>query len=103
LDNLVWWFYGVISAYLVIGGGTLTVPFELLWFKIKNAVGTSAACVLPILFSGAIGFLVFDNLLDVGIKEGLPDYVFGFVHIYAFICVSLTSFCTHVSVILRYH
>jgi uncharacterized membrane protein YfcA len=51
------WFYGVISAYLVIGGGTLTVPFELLWFKIKNVVGTSAACVLPIFFLALLDFL----------------------------------------------
>jgi hypothetical protein len=27
--------------------------------------------------------------LDAEAKEGLPDGVFGFVHIYAFICVSL--------------
>jgi uncharacterized membrane protein YfcA len=88
-------FIGIVSAIFGIGGGTLTVPFlSYFGLKIKNAVGTSAACGLPISVAGAIGFLVFGQFVDAGIKEGLPDGVFGFVHIYAFICVSLTSFFT---------
>jgi len=48
---------GAVSAVLGIGGGTLTVPF-LLWHRvdIRNAVGTAAACGLPIAFAGAAGF-----------------------------------------------
>jgi uncharacterized membrane protein YfcA len=88
-------FIGVVSAIFGIGGGTLTVPFlSYFGLKIKHAVGTSAACGLPISVAGAIGFLIFGQLVDASVKEALPNGVFGFVHIYAFICVSLTSFFT---------
>jgi len=48
---------GAVSALLGIGGGTLTTPF-LLWngIDIRHAVGTSAACGLPIAVAGAGGF-----------------------------------------------
>jgi uncharacterized membrane protein YfcA len=48
---------GAVSALLGIGGGTLTVPF-LLWNRldIRRAVGTAAACGLPIAIAGAAGF-----------------------------------------------
>ena len=48
---------GAVSALLGIGGGTLTVPF-LLWNRIdiRSAVGTAAACGLPIAMGGAAGF-----------------------------------------------
>ncbi len=50
---------GTLSALLGIGGGTLTVPF-LLWHRvdIRMAVGTAAACGLPIAVAGAAGFAV---------------------------------------------
>lgn len=88
-------FIGVVSAIFGIGGGTLTVPILSNYgLKIQNAVGTSAACGLPIAASGAIGFLFFGQFIDVSIKEALPEGVLGFVHIYAFICVSCASFFT---------
>lgn len=48
---------GAFSAVLGIGGGTLTVPY-LLWNRIdiRAAVGTAAACGLPIALAGAAGF-----------------------------------------------
>jgi uncharacterized protein len=48
---------GGVSALLGIGGGTLTVPF-LLWSRvdIRRAIGTAAACGLPIAFAGAAAF-----------------------------------------------
>jgi uncharacterized protein len=48
---------GAVSALLGIGGGTVTVPF-LLWNRvdIRRAVGTAAACGLPIAMAGAAGF-----------------------------------------------
>jgi uncharacterized membrane protein YfcA len=48
---------GAVSALLGIGGGTLTVPY-LLWNRvdIRAAVGTAAACGLPIAVAGAAGF-----------------------------------------------
>jgi uncharacterized membrane protein YfcA len=88
-------FIGLVSAIFGIGGGTLTVPLLSNYgLKIQNAVGTSAACGLPIASVGAIGFLFFGQFIDASIKESLPNGVFGFVHIYAFICVSIASFFT---------
>ncbi len=88
-------FIGIISAIFGIGGGTLTVPILSYYgLKIQNAIGTSAACGLPIAASGAFGFFVFGQFIDPTIKETLPSGVLGFVHIYAFICVSLASFFT---------
>ena len=88
-------FIGIVSAIFGIGGGTLTVPILSYYgLKIQNAVGTSAACGLPIAAAGAFGFLVFGQFVDPSVKETLPNGVLGFVHIYAFICVSLASFFT---------
>lgn len=88
-------FIGVVSAIFGIGGGTLTVPIlSYCGLKIQYAVGTSAACGLPIAASGAIGFFVFGQFLSPVVKEALPSGVYGFVHIYAFVCVSFASFFT---------
>jgi len=88
-------FIGLVSSIFGIGGGTLTVPIlSYCGLKIQNAVGTSAACGLPIASAGAIGFLIFGQFLDANVKEALPSGVLGFVHIYAFVCVSLASFFT---------
>ncbi len=50
---------GMLSTILGIGGGTLTVPY-LLWHRvdIRQAVGTAAACGLPIALAGAAGFVI---------------------------------------------
>lgn len=67
---------GWLSAIVGIGGGTLTVPF-LTWCRVRmqEAVGTSAACGLPIAVSGALAAVA------VGwSREGLPDYSAGFVY-----------------------
>ncbi|NME70237.1 sulfite exporter TauE/SafE family protein [Flammeovirga aprica] len=86
---------GMISAIFGVGGGTLTVPFLSNYgLKIQNAVGTSAACGLPIAVAGVIGFLVFGQFIDANVKEALPNGVLGFVHIYAFISLSIASFFT---------
>lgn len=55
----------------------------------QRAVGTSAACGLPIAVAGALGFMFF------GMKEqvNIPNAV-GFVHIYAFLGISIMSFFT---------
>jgi len=88
-------FIGIVSAIFGIGGGTLTVPIlSYCGLKIKNAVGTSAACGLPIASAGAIGFFIFGQFIDPNVKEALPNGIYGFVHIYAFVCVSLASFFT---------
>lgn len=88
-------FIGMISAIFGIGGGTLTVPFlSYFGLKFKDAVGTSAACGLPIAISGALGFLIFGQFINDDIKAVLPKGIYGFIHVYAFICISFVSFLT---------
>lgn len=81
---------GVASAIFGIGGGSLTVPYlNHSGVVMQKAVGTSAACGLPIAIAGALGFMFF------GMKEqiNVPNTV-GFIHIYAFFGISLMSFFT---------
>lgn len=81
---------GMASSIFGIGGGSLTVPF-LNWagLPMKQAVGTSAACGLPIAIAGALGFAWFGQ--DVA---NLPEGTIGFVHIIGFFCISAASFIT---------
>lgn len=67
---------GALSALVGIGGGTLTVPFlHRVGIDMRHAVGTSAACGVPIAVAGALGFMV------VGLgREGLPAASTGFVY-----------------------
>jgi uncharacterized membrane protein YfcA len=50
---------GAFSALAGIGGGVMTVPF-LVWCAVpmRTAVGTAAACTLPVAIAGVIGFIV---------------------------------------------
>ena len=78
---------GTVSAILGIGGGTLTVPW-LVWHNvdIRQAVGTSAACGLPIALSGTLGFVVAGWRV-----EGLPAGATGYVYWPAVIAIILSS------------
>jgi uncharacterized membrane protein YfcA len=81
---------GVASAIFGIGGGSLTVPYlNYHGVIMQKAVGTSAACGLPIAIAGALGFMLF------GLQEHaqVPNSI-GFVHIYAFLGISSMSFFT---------
>ncbi|UUM27490.1 sulfite exporter TauE/SafE family protein [Acinetobacter colistiniresistens] len=81
---------GVASAIFGIGGGSLTVPYlNRHGVVMQKAVATSAACGLPIAVAGAIGFMWF------GAKEQIevPNTI-GYVHIYAFLGISVMSFIT---------
>jgi len=81
---------GVASALFGIGGGSLTVPYLNHYAVVmQRAVGTSAACGLPIAIAGAFGFIFF------GMKgqTNVPNSI-GFVHIYAFLGISIMSFFT---------
>ena len=78
---------GALSALLGIGGGTLTVPW-LVWHNIdiRQAVGTSAACGLPIALVGALGFVA------VGWGQtGLPAGSTGFIYWPAVLGISILS------------
>ncbi len=79
---------GMASSIFGIGGGSLTVPF-LNWagLSMKQSIGTSAACGLPIALAGAIGFAWFgQDVVD------LPKGTLGFIHISGFIFISVASF-----------
>ena len=78
------------SAIFGIGGGSLTVPYLTRYGVVmQKAVGTSAACGLPIAIAGALGFMFF------GIQDqaNIPNAI-GFVHIYAFFGIGVMSFFT---------
>lgn len=81
---------GVASAIFGIGGGSLTVPYLNHYGVImQKAVGTSAVCGLPIAIAGAVGFIFFGMKGQVNIPNTI-----GFVHIYAFLGISIMSFFT---------
>ena len=78
---------GWASAIFGIGGGTLTVPY-LNWCNVRmqQAVGTSAACGLPIAIAGALG-----NVWTGWEQPSLPAYSVGFVYLPALIGIVLSS------------
>lgn len=81
---------GVASAIFGIGGGSLTVPYLTRYDVVmQKAVGTSAACGLPIAIAGALGFMVFGMQQQIDVPNTI-----GFVHIYAFLGISIMSFFT---------
>lgn len=81
---------GGASAIFGIGGGSLTVPYLTRYGVVmQKAVGTSAACGLPIAIAGALGFMIFGMNQQVNIPNTI-----GFVHIYAFLGISVMSFFT---------
>lgn len=81
---------GIASAIFGIGGGSLTVPYLTHYGVVmQKAVGTSAACGLPIAIAGALGFMFF----GMQQKIDVPNTI-GFVHIYAFLGISVMSFFT---------
>ena len=81
---------GVASAIFGIGGGSLTVPYlNKHGVVMQKAVATSAACGLPIAMAGALGFMWFGAKSETLIANSI-----GYIHIYAFIGISLMSFIT---------
>ena len=81
---------GIASAIFGIGGGSLTVPYLTRYGVVmQKAVGTSAACGLPIAIAGALGFMFFGMQQQVDVPNTI-----GFVHVYAFLGISIMSFFT---------
>ena len=81
---------GLLSSFVGIGGGTMSVPFMLRCNSpLHRAIGTSAAIGLPIALSGAAGYVV--NGLGI---ENLPQYSLGFVYLPALIGIIATSVLT---------
>ena len=81
---------GLMSAIFGIGGGSLTVPYlSANGVPMKQAVGTSSACGLPIAVAGAMGFMWFGqkSVQDLSVAGTI-----GFVHLGAFVSISIVSF-----------
>lgn len=78
---------GLVSSWVGIGGGTLSVPF-LNWcnLRLQEAIGTSAAIGLPIAVSGAVGY----GLSGLTVT-GLPAGSLGFIHLPALVAIAIMS------------
>lgn len=78
---------GLLSALVGIGGGSLTVPF-LIWgnVAVRQAVGTAAACGLPIALAGAAGYVVAGAGHPL-----LPSWATGYVYWPAVLGIVVTS------------
>lgn len=81
---------GGLSALIGIGGGSLTVPYlNACNIDMRRAVGTSAACGMPIAWAGAVGFVV--NGWGV---PGLAPWSLGYVDLAAFAGIAVMSVFT---------
>jgi len=77
---------GALSALVGVGGGTLTVPYLIhLGEKVHRAVGTGAACGLPIALAGTLGFALADH------APGVPLPHLGYIHLPAFAAIAAAS------------
>ncbi len=78
---------GLISSWVGIGGGTLSVPF-LTWcnLRFQEAIGTSAAIGFPIALSGALGFAISGYTLQM-----LPAHSLGFIYLPALLAIAAGS------------
>ncbi len=81
---------GLVSSFVGIGGGTMSVPFmSFCSVPMHTAVGTSSAIGFPIAVAGTLGYIVG------GLGEAnLPSFTFGFVHVLAFLGIATASFFT---------
>jgi uncharacterized membrane protein YfcA len=81
---------GVVSSWVGIGGGTLSVPY-MIWCNVPvhRAIGTSAAIGLPIAIAGSAGFLY-----NGWGHELLPQYSVGFIYLPGLIGIAAISVLT---------
>ena len=78
---------GFLSSILGIGGGTFSVPyFRSIGLSLTSAIGTSAACGVPIAIFGTLGYIIAGVNVDI-----LPNMSFGYIYLPALFGVSLTS------------
>jgi uncharacterized membrane protein YfcA len=80
---------GAVSSWVGIGGGTLSVPFQL-WCNVPlhRAIGTSAAIGLPIAAAGALGYALH------GPESGAIPGSLGYIHLTALACIAIGSVTT---------
>lgn len=81
---------GMISSFVGIGGGSLSVPFmTYCGVDIHEAVGTSAAIGFPIAVAGTLGYIV-----GGWGRPDLPPFTLGFVHLWALFGIAAASMLT---------
>ncbi len=78
---------GVISSFVGIGGGSMSVPF-MSWCNVpmQRAIATSAALGWPIALSGAVGYAI-----SGWGTASLPPYSAGFVYLPALVALCLIT------------
>ncbi|SEK39184.1 sulfite exporter TauE/SafE family protein [Nitrosovibrio tenuis] len=82
---------GLISSFVAIGGGLLTVPFlSFCNVRLQHAIGTAAAVGFPIAVAGAIGYIAN----GMAQSQPLPKYSLGYVYLPALAWVVLGSMLT---------
>jgi hypothetical protein len=78
---------GMLSSLIGIGGGSLTVPLlSACRVEMRQAVGTAAACGLPIAWAGALGFVLMGR--DV---PGRPADALGYISLTGFFSLAAAS------------
>lgn len=81
---------GVVSSWVGIGGGTLSVPFMLRHnVPLHRAIATSAAIGFPIALAGAVGYILGGSRVS-----GLPPGSWGFVYLPALFGIVVGSVST---------
>lgn len=81
---------GMVSSFVGIGGGSLSVPFMTYCnVDIHDAVGTSSAIGFPIAVAGALGYIV-----GGWGRPDLPSACLGFVNLWALLGIAAASFLT---------
>lgn len=81
---------GLVSSWVGIGGGTLSVPFQT-WCNVglHRAIGTAAAIGLPIALAGMAGYVLSGQA-----APGLPAWSQGFVYLPALLGIAAGSALT---------
>ena len=78
---------GFFSSILGIGGGTFSVPyFKASGLNLTSAIGTSAACGVPIAIFGTLGYIIAGLNVEI-----LPNMSFGYIYLPAVVGISITS------------
>lgn len=83
---------GAVSSFIGIGGGTMTVPWlQFCGYRIHEAVGTSAACGIPIAVFGALSYAYFGYDTQLGVGDGSVSGQIGYVYLPAFLGIVFAS------------